>query len=226
MMNAILWLFGTIIVYWASKRLYRTYKKMYLTPLLVTPMVVIAVIELSGVSYNTYDKGAGWLTDLVEPATIALAVILYKNWEQLKNNAWTIIICVGCGAIAAIVTSAGLSYLLGLSPEIMDSLAPRSATTPIAISISSNIGGIPTITAVATIFTGLLSMIVGPLIVKWLHIQHPIARGVLFGTSAHSAGISKAMEYGDVSGSIAAIAMMATAFITLAAAPWLILMFQ
>ncbi|NOU98074.1 CidB/LrgB family autolysis modulator [Paenibacillus sp. LMG 31456] len=226
MMSAIFWLFGTLLVYWASKCLYRTYKKMYLTPLLVTPMIIITVIEWAGVSFNTYDKGVGWLTDLVEPATIALAVILYKNWDHLKKNAWAIIVCVGCGAIAAIVTSAGFSYLLGLSPEIMDSLAPRSATTPIAISISSNIGGIPTITAVATLFTGLLSLIVGPLIVKWFRIQHPLARGVLYGTSAHSAGISKAMEYDAVSGSIAAIAMMATAFITLIAAPWLVLMFQ
>jgi len=225
-MEALFWLGCTIAIYLAAKLLYRKFNKAYLTPLLLTPVIVIAVVRLSGVSYEAYDQGAGLLSDMVEPATIALAVILYRNFNLLKKNVSVILASVGCGALAAIVTSAGLAHLLGLSDEISNSLAPRSSTTPIAVSVSSIIGGVPTITAAATIVTGLIGMMMGPLIVKWFRIKHPVARGLLFGTSAHSAGISKALEYGTVSGSVAGIAMIFTAFVTLCAAPWVMVLFQ
>ncbi|MCQ6560265.1 LrgB family protein [Paenibacillus mendelii] len=224
--NALFWLGGTIAIYLAAKKIYRAHPKVYLTPLIVAPVVVIAVILISGVSFDTYDEGAGWLTKMVEPATIALAITLYKHIDILKKNAYAILASVSCGAIAAIVTSVGLARLLGLNEEIMDSLAPRSATTPIAMTISQFNGGVPTITAIATLVTGLLGLIMGPLIVKWFKIRSSIARGVLFGTSAHSAGISKALEYDTVTGSVAGIAMMFTAFVTLCAAPWLIIWLQ
>ncbi|TDG00779.1 LrgB family protein [Paenibacillus piri] len=226
MMTALFWLICTVVVYAAAKWIYRKCAKLYLTPLLITPAVVIAIIECSGVSFEAYNEGAGWLTRMVEPATIAMGVTLYKHFDILKKNAYAIIASVSCGALAAIVTSAGLARLFGLNAEIMDSLAPRSATTPIAVTISRLIGGVPTITAVATMITGLCGMILGPLVVRWLRIRSPIARGALFGTSAHSAGISKALEYDSVTGSAAGIAMMFTAFVTLCAAPWLMAWFQ
>ncbi|WP_272945297.1 LrgB family protein [Paenibacillus gorillae] len=136
-----------------------------------------------------------------------------------------IAVSVSSGAIAAIITSAGLARLLGLNAQMMETLAPRSATTPIALAVSDMLGGLPTITAVATLITGLLGMIVGPLIVRWCRIRSPIARGVLFGTSAHSAGVSKAFEYGPITGSVAGIAMLLTAFVTLCAAPWIVSLF-
>ena len=225
-MESLFWLGCTIAVYSAAKRLYRRFGSVYLTPLLVTPIIVIAAIWLSGVSYADYDRGAVVLSDMVEPATIALAVILYRNFDLFKKHAAVILASVGCGAPAAIVTSAGLARWFGLSNQIASSLAPRSATTPIAVSVSSMIGGVPTVTAVATVITGLLGLTMGPLIVKWFRLRHPVARGLLLGTSAHSAGISKALEYGAESGSIAGIAMILTAFVTLCAAPLLIGLFQ
>jgi predicted murein hydrolase (TIGR00659 family) len=220
------WLSITIAVFWLSKLVYTKTGKILLTPLLITPIIVIAALHWSGVSFRSYNAGAGLLTKLIEPATIALAVILYKNAAVFKKDAAIITISACCGAALAIVTSASIAYMFGLPIAIIDSLAPRSATTPIAISISGSIGGLPTITAVATLVTGLLSMIVGPLIVKWCRINNPIARGVLFGTSAHSAGITKAMEYDPISGSVATIAMMLTAFVTLVATPWFVVYLQ
>ncbi|WP_027092079.1 LrgB family protein [Cohnella thermotolerans] len=222
MLSAAMWLLVTVVVYAAAKRIYRRYPKIYLTPLLVTPVVLIALLECSGVSFGTYDRGAGLLSDLVEPATIALAVTLYKHIDVLRKHAVAIAVGAGCGGVAAIVTSVCLARWFGLQPAVTDSLAPRSATTPIAISISRLIGGIPTVTAVATLITGLLGLVMGPLIVKGLRMQSPIGRGVLFGTSAHSAGISKALEYDPVTGSVASVAMMFTAFVTLCAAPWIL----
>ncbi|GGG83669.1 LrgB family protein [Paenibacillus radicis (ex Gao et al. 2016)] len=225
MIEAALWLLATIAVYACAKRLYRFYPKLWLTPLLVTPAIIIIAIELLGVPFKQYNNGAGVLTDMIEPATVALAVILYKHLDVLKKNALLIAVSVSSGAIAAIITSAGLARLLGLNAQMMETLAPRSATTPIALAVSNMLGGLPTITAVATLITGLLGMIVGPLIVRWCRIRNPIARGVLFGTSAHSAGVSKAFEYGQVTGSVAGIAMLLTAFVTLCTAPWIVSLF-
>ncbi|OMF33766.1 CidB/LrgB family autolysis modulator [Paenibacillus sp. FSL H8-0548] len=191
MIQAALWLIITVVIYLAAKRLYGLFPKVYLTPL------------------------------LVEPATIALAITLYRHMDILRKNVWVIAISVTAGAVIAIITSVGAAYLFGLDTEVIESLAPRSATTPIAVSISGSIGGVPTITAVATLITGLIGLIAGPLIIKWFGIKSAVARGILFGTSAHSAGISKALEYDAVTGSVASIAMMVTAFVTLLATPWL-----
>jgi len=224
--SAFFWLALTISVYAAARKLYARFGKIYLSPLLVAPAALIAAIEWTGVPFARYDRGGHWLTDLIEPATIALAVTLYKHLDVLKKNAATIVLSVGGGAIAAIVTSAGLAKLLRLSPAIADSLAPRSATTPIAVAVSDRIGGMPTLTAVATLVTGLLGMTVGPLAVKWFRVRHPVARGILYGTSAHSAGIGKALESGPVAGSAAGIAMLLTALLTFCLAPWIMIWFR
>ncbi|MFD1953544.1 LrgB family protein [Paenibacillus thailandensis] len=221
-MTGFFWLLFTAAVYWGAKRLYRSHPKIYLTPLLVTPIVVIIAIKLFHVPYDEYNRGGRWLTAMVEPATIALAVTLYKHLDMLRKHAAVIFVSVTCGALAAFVTSAGLTELFGLGPELVESIAPRSATTAIALPISDMIGGLPTITAVSTLVTGLVGMIAGPLVVRWFRFDSPLSRGVLFGTSAHSAGISKAFEYNAATGSVAGIAMMITAFVTLCAAPLLI----
>ncbi len=222
MLSAVIWFLVTVMVYLAAKRIYKQYRKTYLTPLLVTPLVLIVLLEVCGVPFGTYNRGAGLLSDLVEPATIALAVTLYKHFDVLRKHAAAIVAGAGCGGVSAIVTSVYLARWFGLQPDVTDSLAPRSATTPIAISVTNLIGGIPTITAVATMITGVLGLVIGPLIVKGLRMRSPVGRGVLFGTSAHSAGISKALEYDPVTGSVASIAMMLTAFITLGATPWIL----
>ncbi|WP_018756633.1 LrgB family protein [Paenibacillus terrigena] len=225
MLEAIFWLFITVAIYFASKRLYKAFPKVYLTPVLIVPIIVILLIQFSGVSFQSYNEGAGWLSEMVKPATIALAVMLYKHVDVLKKNVTAIIVSVGAGAIIAIITSAGIAKMLGLTKEITDSVAPRSTTTPIAVSVSDMIGGIPTVTAVATLVTGLLGMIIGPMIVKYFRIHSSVARGALFGTSAHACGISKALEYDAVAGSVAGISMMATAFITLGLAPFIMTWF-
>ncbi|MFF2480506.1 LrgB family protein [Paenibacillus sp. NPDC058071] len=224
-MSAWFWLFGTIAVYGGAKLLYQRFPSIWLTPLLVTPAIMISALLLCGASFEQYNRKSILLTDMIEPATIGLAVMLYKHLDILKRNVFMIAVSVGTGAIASIVTSAGLARLFGLDAQMMETLAPRSATTPIALSISGMLGGLPTITAVATLITGLMGMIAGPLVVKLCRIRNPVARGLLFGTSAHSAGISKAIEFGPIAGSAAGIAMLLTAFVTLLAAPWIVSLF-
>jgi len=218
--------FVTLIIYLVTKRFYQRFPKIYFTPLLLTPIVVVLSLVLSGIPYETYHAGTHWLSDMIGPATVALAVPLYKNFAILKKHALTVGVSVLSGAVLAYLSSAWLAKELKLNTQIMESIAPRSATTPIAMAISELTGGVPAITALFVLMTGLLGMLLGPVIIRLFRIRNEIARGVLLGTSAHTAGTSKAFEFGSVSGSISSIAMILTAFITLLIAPWALRIFQ
>ncbi|OXM86467.1 LrgB family protein [Paenibacillus rigui] len=211
---------ATIAIYMLTKRFYQKVPKLYFTPLLLTPAIVVLSLVLSGIPYESYHEGTHWLSDMIGPATVALAVPLYKNMAVLKKHAFTVLVSVMSGAMVAILSSAWLAKELHLSTEIMESLAPRSATTPIAMAVSQLTGGVPTITALFVLMTGLLGMLIGPVIIRIFRIRNDIARGVLLGTSAHTAGTSKAFEFSSISGSISSIAMILTAFITLLITPW------
>ncbi|WP_217597706.1 LrgB family protein [Cohnella sp. GbtcB17] len=222
----LVWPAFTILVYFCSKWLYARTRKLYLTPLVVTPAVVIGALLLSGSSYDTFDRGGHWIGEMIGPATISLAVTLHKQIHVLKKHARAIVAGVTAGGLAAVAVSAGLARLFGLAAPIVDSLAPKSATTPVAVSVSGALGGLSTITAVATLATGLTGMLVGPLLVRWMRIRSSVGRGILLGTAAHSAGIAKALEYDADAGACAGIAMVCTAFVTLCAAGPIVALFR
>uniref|UniRef100_UPI003B8A6D68 LrgB family protein n=1 Tax=Cohnella rhizosphaerae TaxID=1457232 RepID=UPI003B8A6D68 len=224
-MMALVWPAFTVLVYYCSKRLYARARKLYLTPLVVTPAVVICALLLSGASCDAFDSGAHWIGEMIGPATISLAVTLRKQMHILKKHARAILAGVTAGGLAAVAVSAGLARLFGLAAPIADSLAPKSATTPVALSVSDALGGVPTITAVATLATGLTGMLVGPLLVRLMRIRSSVGRGILLGTAAHSAGIAKAFEYDADAGACAGIAMVCTAFVTLCAAAPIVSLF-
>jgi predicted murein hydrolase (TIGR00659 family) len=212
----------TVILYWISKRVYRRLPSVWLTPLLVTPAAVILLLQRTHIPFDSYHAGAKWLSDLIGPATVAFAVPLYKNFGVLKKYAWEIIVSVLLGSFLAVASTIWLARLLHLNTQIVESLSSHSATTPIGVAVSQMIGGNPTITAVFVLVTGLIGMILGPVVVRFLHINNEIARGVLFGTSAHNAGTSKAFEFSSVSGTIASLSMILAAFFTMCMVPWLI----
>lgn len=162
---------------------------------------------------------------MIGPATVALAVPLYKNLAILKKHYLEILVSVLFGSLLAIGSSAGMAKMLHLDVQITGSLVPHSTTTPIAVAVAQVIGGIPSITAVFVLLTGLLGIVLGPLLIRVLRLHHDIAKGVVLGTSAHAAGTSKAFEFGAVSGSISSISMILAAFFTLFFAPLIMKMF-
>lgn len=212
----------TAATYWIVKRFYKSYPKIYFSPLLITPVILILLLLWTGIPYETYNAGAHWISDMIGPATVALAVPIYKNLPILKKHAMTIISSVLFGSTIAIISSAWIAKALHLDTRMIESLAPRSATTPIAMAVSKITGGIPTITAVIVLITGLLGMVLGPIVIRLFRIRNDVARGVLFGTGAHAAGTSKAFEFGSVAGSTSSIAMILTAFFTLFSVSWVI----
>jgi predicted murein hydrolase (TIGR00659 family) len=211
----------TVAIYSSVKRVYRLHPKIYLTPLLVTPVIVVVFLLWSQIPYSTYRLGAHWISDMIGPATVALAVPVYKNVEILKKHAVTIVVSVLFGSTIAIFTSALIAKALHLNRQLVESLAPRSATTPIAMDISRFMGGVPTITAVIVMVTGLTGIVLGPVVIRLFRIRNAVARGLLFGTGAHSAGTNKAFEFGSVAGSTSSIAMVLTAFFTLVTISWM-----
>ena len=211
----VLSLLATIIVFAVNKKLYNKLGKSLLTPLLITPLVLIGILLLTGLPYETYNEGGQWLTKLLGPATVAFAVPIYKNLPLLKKNAAQILVSMLSGSAVAIVSSFIFAGLLGLSHVVMNSLVPRSITTPIAMDISTMIGGTPTLTAVFVIVTGVLGSILGPQMIRILSIKTPSSRGLLLGMGAHGAGTSKAFEFGEVEGTFSSLAMIVAGLISI-----------
>ncbi|MNJ36098.1 Holin-like protein CidB [compost metagenome] len=222
MIHALLFVIATLMIYGISKKIYQRYPKVYLSPLLVTPLILIIILMTRGISFEDYNSGGQWLSKMLQPATIAFAIPLYKYYEVLKKHVVVILVSVLTGSVAAIVSSAFIAEMLRLDTSMVSSLIPRSVTTPIAMNISQIIGGVPNITAVFVIITGLLGTMLGPMILKWFHIENEVARGVLFGTGAHGTGTSKAFELSSLTGTISSISMIVSALLTLGIAPILI----
>ncbi|NOU83635.1 CidB/LrgB family autolysis modulator [Paenibacillus sp. LMG 31459] len=224
-MTGLLFLGLTIAVYLLAKRIYASSGKMYTSPLIITPLLIIAFLLMTGSSYESYNAGGKWLSDLLQPATIAFAIPLHKNFKVLKKHAAEIAAGVLSGTVIAVISSMLLAKWLHLSGDLATSLVPRSVTTPIAMSISQSIGGVPSITAVFVILTGVLGTMMGPSVLRLFRIDNEIARGVSLGTAAHGTGTSKAFELSSLTGTISSIAMILTALFSIGLAPALIAVF-
>ncbi|MBB3109721.1 putative murein hydrolase (TIGR00659 family) [Paenibacillus phyllosphaerae] len=222
MMMAILSFLATIIVYTAAKKLHGMRPTIWLSPLIITPVTLVLLLLLTDTSVTTYNSGAHVLSDMLQPATIAFAVPLSRHFDVIKKHAVEIIVSVLAGSAVAILSAALIAKQLQLNEELIYSLLPHSATTPIAMTVSATIGGIPTITAVAVMLTGIFGSMIGPTIIRLCRIRSDVARGVLLGTSAHGAGTSKAFEIGSMTGTVSSIAMILSAIMTLFLAPWLL----
>lgn len=205
----------TIGLYWGGKWCYKKKPKVYLSPLLTTPLFLVALLLFTNISYESYNSGAKWLSFMLQPATIAFAIPLYKYFPIFKKYAKEIIVSVLLGSIVAVISSMFLAKAFHLNQQITESLLPRSVTTPIAMDIAKIIGGVPAITAVFVIITGILGTMIGPMIIRCLRIDNEIAQGILFGTGAHAAGTAKAFEYSPITGTISSLSMIIAAFFTL-----------
>ncbi|MGX9290855.1 CidB/LrgB family autolysis modulator [Bacillus sp. A015] len=214
-----LFLILTVLLYLGSKAVYKRHPKVYVSPLLVTPLVLVALLLIVNIPYDAYNQGGKWLTNMLQPATVAFAIPLYKYFHILKKHAVEIILNVACGSVIAILSTAFIAKLFHLDTSLIESLVPRSVTTPVAMSVSEMIGGMPSVTAVFVILTALFGSIIGPMVIRYFRIDNDIAMGVLLGTGAHGAGTSKAFELSSVSGTISSVSMIISAIITLCAAP-------
>jgi predicted murein hydrolase (TIGR00659 family) len=218
-----LWSFATIGVYWAAKQIYRRWRRIWLMPIAITPLILIGLILCLHESYQHYIRSAGWLVTLLAPATIAFAAPVYEKRNVIREN-WPILLAgMVMGSLTAVSTSYGLASLLGVEPAVRLSLAPRSLSSPFAMAVSNAIGGIPSLTAFFVLVTGFVGVFLGDAMASWLPLRSAIARGAFLGMSAHAAGTAKAYEIGREEGTIAGLVMVLSGILNVAVASLLVL---
>ena len=183
-------------------------------PLLISVALVVGVLLVAGFSVETYQADMKIFSWLITPATVALAVPLYQQLQRLKKNLPGILAGVAAGAIAALGSVFALCALFGLDRQTTVSLLPKSITTAIAIALSQQNGGIEALTSLVIAFTGIFGCITGAGLCKLLKLDHPIAQGVAFGTSAHVIGTSKASELGSIQGAVSSLSLVTAGILT------------
>jgi predicted murein hydrolase (TIGR00659 family) len=169
----------TLAAFQAGTWLYdRSGHKPFLNPVLTAVIVVVGLLTLSGTSYETYFEGAQFVHFLLGPATVALAIPLYRQYDRVRRSALTLITSLLCGSLTAIGTAIGLGWVLGASRETLLSLAPKSVTAPVAMGITEQLGGLPSLTAVLVILTGILGAVLGPPLLNLIGVKDWRARGL------------------------------------------------
>lgn len=188
-------------------------------PLLIAIIILIAFLSKFHIKYSDYNTGGQVISFFLAPATIALALPFYKKFTLFKENALPILAGILSGAIAGIVCVIGLCKLFKLSDILTKSLIPKSITTPIGMALSKQLGGLPSITVVAIIVTGIVGSIIGPFLYKLLKINDNVALGIALGSASHAVGTAKAMEIGETEGAMSSITIAISGIITVFLAP-------
>jgi len=219
----LLWLTATIAAYVAADALARRFgRHPLLNPVVIAAALVIAVLSATGTDFATYFEGAQFVHFMLGPATVALAVPLVENRAVVRRTLLPILAAILAGSAVAIVSAVGIGYLLGLPDEVLRSLAPKSVTTPIAMGIAEKLGGIPSLTAVLVIATGIIgAMTVTPLM-NGLRIRDYAARGLAAGVAAHGIGTARAFQVDRMAGTFAGIGMALNGLLTALIAPLLL----
>lgn len=213
----------TLVAYGLAYRLYlRAQSNPLMNPVVTSVALLIALLLVTGTSYDDYFEGGQFVHFLLGPATVALAVPLYQQFSRLRQLWLPVSIALVCGVLIAAGSSIGLAWLLGGSPEIQMSMAPKSATAPVAMGISEKIGGLPSLTAVLTVATGITGAVLGTKLFEWIRVKDDAAKGIAMGVAAHGIGTARAFQVSSQMGAFSGLAMALSAFATALVVPWLV----
>lgn len=197
----------TLLAFQASLMLYRRSRLLVLQPVMVSTALVVCVLLLSGIDYARFREGASLIAMLLGPATVALAVPLYRNLRRIRQLLWPILITLAVGGSLTVALTLLIAHQLGAELPVLISLAPKSATMPIAMLVAEQWGGIASLAAVLVMLTGVVGTAMGPLLMGWAGVNNPAARGLSYGINAHAIGTARALEEGDECGAFAALGM-------------------
>ena len=192
----------------------RKWKLAILNPLLISIALVIVFLVVFHVDYDSYNMSAKYLSYLLTPATVCLAIPLYLQLDLLKKNIVAIMTGVLSGVLASLGSVLAMSVVFGLNHKEYVTMLPKSITTAIGMGVSEELGGYVTITVAVIVVTGVLGNIFGELICKIFRITHPIAKGLALGSSSHAIGTAKAMELGEIEGAMSSLAIAVTGIMT------------
>lgn len=190
-----------------------------LNPLLVGSLLVIGVLLLTGVEYQVYNQSAQYISYLLTPATVCLAIPLYKQLHLLRKHFAAIIAAIAAGVAASAASIFAMCMLFRLDHITYVSILPKSITTAIGMGVSEEAGGMVTITVVGIIITGIFGNIIGETVFRVLKIRHPMSKGLALGTAAHAIGTAKALELGEVEGAMASLSIAVAGLMTVVVVP-------
>lgn len=215
-------LFGvtlTLIVFTITSFLYKKTKSPLLNPILISIIFIIWFLNYFNIDIENYEKGGEIINFFLGPATVALSIPIYKKLDILKKNFFSTLIAISLGSLAGILTVSILSKIFLVEDLLMLSMIPKSTTTAIAIDISEQIKGNPSITIAFVLATGIFGNVFGPSILKFFKIENKLAKGVALGTASHAIGTAKAIELGETEGAMASLAISIAGVITVFLAP-------
>src|SRR5699024_9633773 len=202
---------GTVISYAIGRTLYNYVKTPLLLPITVAVFIIVTVLIMADITYETYMSGSKWIHALLGPAVVSLAYPLYEHRELLRRLAFPILIGSLIGALVGIFSGFLLAKLFTLDEALLYSILPKSVTTPVAMDISESLGGIAPLAAVLVIIAGLTGVLQGPLMYRIFKLRTEIGRGVGIGSASHAIGTASAFEQSELEGSISTIAMIVNA---------------
>ena len=205
----------TVIAFLAAVRLARwSGNNPFLNPTLIAIVLVVIVLDATGITYTTYLRGAGFIQFLLAPTVVLLAVPLYRQTRLICASGGLIAAALLVGLPTGVLSAVGIAWTLGASRVTLLSLAPKSVTTGIAVGISESIGGIPALTAVLVISTGITGAIAGPAIQRWLRVNDDRVTGLAIGIAGHGIGTARALQISEVAGAFAGLGMSLNGILT------------
>lgn len=208
----------SLIGYFIGTEAKRRWKLPILNPLLISIVLVIGFLLLFRVDYDVYNGSAKYLSYLLTPATVSLAIPLYQQMEILRKNAAAILIGILAGVLTSLVSIFVLAQFFHLSHEEYVTLLPKSITTAIGMGISEELGGYVVITTAVIIITGVLGNMFAEALCRVFRIRHAISSGLAIGTASHAIGTAKAMEMGEVEGAMSSLAIVISGLCTVVGA--------
>lgn len=209
----------SLLAYGIGTYLRKKTKKAFMNPLMISIILVIVFLLIFDIEYENYNQSAQYISFLLTPATVSLAIPLYRQIELLKKNYKAIIIGISSGVCTSLVSVLLLSFIFRLSHEEYVTLLPKSITAAIGMVMSEELGGYVTITVSIIAVTGILGNMVAESVCKFFRINSPVARGLAIGTSSHAAGTSKAMEMGQIEGAMSSLSIVIAGLLTVILAP-------
>lgn len=208
----------SLLAYWIGMLLKKRIKSPLCNPLLIAIILTVTVLVVFKIDYQIYNMSAKYISYLLTPATVALAIPLYEQLEALKNNWKAIFAGIFSGVIASLVSILGMSVLFGFTHEEYVTFLPKSITTAIGMGVSEELGGYVSITVAVIIITGVLGSVIAETTLKLFKITDPVAKGVAIGTASHAVGTSKAMEIGKTEGAMSSLSIVTAGIITVVGA--------
>lgn len=209
---------GYAVGLWLKKKI----NKPFANPLLISILLVMGALVVLKIDYDVYNESAKYLSYLLTPATVCLAIPLYQQLELLKKHFKAVIGGLTAGVASSLFSVWGLSFLFRLTHEQYVSLLPKSITTAIGMGVSQELGGIVTLTVASIILTGVLGAVIGEAVCKLFRIKNRVAVGLAFGSAAHAVGTSRALEIGEVEGAMSSLAIAVSGLITVTVASFFV----